>query len=290
MSRILLVGTATLDLVFELDHHPEADEEMRAQRLRSCRGGNAANTAVVLAGLGHKPEFYGVLADAPETAVIEEDFVRYGVDFSHCPRLAGLPPTSSIYLTAGRRSIVHYRDLPELAMEHFMALDLAAYDWLHFEGRNVRQVALMMAHARAQFPDLTVSLELEKPRPDIKALFEFPSLLLCSSGFAKSCEFDAPQPFLGWMQGRAPQASVVVAWGESGAYGIDGAAVVSHAPAQPPYLVLDTLGAGDTFNAGMIDAMLKPQPLPDALAHACALAGRKCGVYGFDFQATAGSR
>ena len=32
MSRILLVGTATLDLVFELDHHPEADEEMRRGR------------------------------------------------------------------------------------------------------------------------------------------------------------------------------------------------------------------------------------------------------------------
>ena len=49
MAHVLLVGTATLDLVFALDHHPAADEEMRAQRLRICRGGNAANSAVVLA-------------------------------------------------------------------------------------------------------------------------------------------------------------------------------------------------------------------------------------------------
>lgn len=283
MSRLLLVGTATLDLVFELGHHPHADEEMRAQSLRTCRGGNAANTAVVMAGLGHSPEILGVLADAPETAVIQQDLASHGVDFSHCPRLPGRPPTSSIYLTGTQRSIVHYRDLPELGADQFKTLNLGEYDWLHFEGRNVEQVALMMAHARTTFPDLPISLELEKARDGIERLFGVAQLLLCSRGFARHYGFDTPQDFLPWMRVQAPQADVVVAWGESGAYGIDGSESISHAPAHPPLQVRDTLGAGDTFNAGAIDALLQKMTMQNALDNACRLAGRKCGVYGFDF-------
>ncbi|OIQ86483.1 sulfofructose kinase [mine drainage metagenome] len=283
MSRILLVGTATLDLVFELDHHPAADEEMRARALRTCRGGNAANTAVVLAGLGHAAEFLGVLADAPETAVIEQDLARHGVSFQHCQRLPGRAPTSSIYLAGARRSIVHYRDLPELAADRFSSVELGCYDWLHFEGRNVEQLALMMAHARGTVPGLPVSLELEKARDGIESLFGGARLLLCSRGFAQHYGFDHPQDFLAWMQERAPQADVVVAWGESGAFAVNGQTPICHAPAQPSLMVCDTLGAGDTFNAVVISARLQQLSLPGALEHACGLAGRKCGVYGFDF-------
>lgn len=283
MSRILLVGTVTLDLIFGLEHHPQPDEEMRAGSLRICRGGNAANSAVVLSALGHGAEFLGVIADAPESAVIEKDFHQHGVGFSHCPRLPGRAPASSIYLTGTRRSIVHYRDLPELGLDQFKALSLGEYDWLHFEGRNVEQVARMMSHARTFFPALPISLELEKYRDGIEALFGAAQLLLCSRGFAQHYGFHAPQDFLPWLQARAPQAEVVVAWGESGAYGMDGSKLICHAPAQPPLQVRDTLGAGDTFNAGMIDAQLQKLALKNALEQACQLAGRKCGVYGFDF-------
>lgn len=283
MSRILLVGTVTLDLVFELEHHPGADEEMRAQALRTCRGGNAANAAVVLAGLGHAPEFLGVLADAPETAIIEHDFMRHGVSYEHCPRLTGRPPTSSIYLTGTERSIVHYRELPELGADDFRALDPGAYEWLHFEGRNIEQVALMIDCAYTTCPDLPISLELEKPRDGIERLYGAAQLLLCSRGFARHHGFDVPQDFLAWIRVQAPQADVVVAWGESGAYGVDDSASICHAPAQSPSHVCDTLGAGDTFNAGMIAARLQQLPMQQALEQACQLAGRKCGVYGFDF-------
>ncbi|HEY8118223.1 MAG TPA: PfkB family carbohydrate kinase [Methylophilaceae bacterium] len=282
MARILTVGTVTLDLVFGLQHHPDADEEMRAESLRTARGGNAANSAVVLAQLGHQLEFLGTLADAPETSVISQDFAHYGVDFSHCPCLPGRPPTSSIYLAGDTRSIVHYRDLPELSFDDFKKALLQAFDWVHFEGRNIEAVTAMMLYVREARPGLPISLELEKPRDGIASLFGLADLLICSRHFARHMQHVEPHDFLPWMQQQAPQAQVVLAAGEQGAYALDDAGVVHHAPAMPPPKVLDTLGAGDTFNAALIDAAIRELSLPKMLEAACSLAGQKCGVLGFE--------
>lgn len=282
MARILLVGTVTLDMIFTLDHHPAADEEMRASSLRICRGGNAANTAVVLAGLGHETEFLGVLANAPELAVIESDFGRHGVSFGHCPRLPGRVPTSSIYLSGPHRSIVHCRDLPELSARWLWEMDVSRFDWVHFEGRNVPELRCMIAHVRATAPNASISLELEKSRPGVEQLFMLPDLLLCSRGFAHHHGFETPQDFLGWLFPQAAPAMTVVAWGEDGAYGMEVSGKVCHAPAQVPAQVVDTLGAGDTFNAGMIHAVATRFQMDGALESGCRLAGEKCGAQGFD--------
>jgi len=281
MANVLLVGIATLDIIYKLDHYPLEDTEVRAQSLRLSRGGNAANTAVVLSQLGHHCTFLGVMADAPENAVIEQDFIRYGVDFSHCPRMTGRPPTSSIYITKAGRTIVHYRDLPEMAALHFTRMDLNAFDWIHFEGRNIAELGKMLAHVRQLRPELPVSLELEKPREGIETLLNIPDLLICSRGYAQHCGQDQAEQFLSWMQKTAPGKTVVVAWGEAGAYGKTTGGQSCHSPAFPPaHGVLDTLGAGDTFNAGLIGALANGAALAQAIESACKIAGMKCGLEG----------
>jgi len=281
-ARILLVGTATLDLVFAVDHHPAPDEEMRAVSLRTCRGGNAANTAVVLAGLGHRPEFFGVLAEAAESAVITQDFARAGVDFGRCPCLPGRPPTSSIYLSDGNRSIVHYRDLPELTFVQFAAHDWRGIDWVHCEGRNVAELQNILLWLREQLPGVPVSIELEKLRPGIEVLFGLADWLICSRGFALARGHDEPGDFLRELSSLAPQAHWVLAWGEGGAYGLAAGGEVMHVPSVSVAQVIDTLGAGDTFNAGLLGALARGAALQPAMNAACRLAARKCAQAGFE--------
>ena len=77
---------------------------------------------------------------------------------------------------------------------------------------------------------------------------------------------------------------LVCAWGEAGACALDTGvrplAMVS-SPAFPPSAVVDTVGAGDTFLAGVVWGLTSGRPLGEALREACALAGRKVGVHGF---------
>ncbi|MDR2220826.1 MAG: PfkB family carbohydrate kinase [Methylobacillus sp.] len=282
MARILLVGTATLDLVFELDHSPDADEEMRAQSLRICRGGNAANTAVVLSQLGHEVEFFGTLADAAETSVITHDFHVHGVAYAACPRLAGRPPTSSIYLSGANRSIVHYRDLPELTLEHFQIIDPAVWDIVHFECRNVAVIAQAIQQFRERAPATRISLEIEKPREGMEVLYSLADMLIYSRNFALHSRFTEPVAFLDWMRSRAPRAVLTLGWGEAGAYGCAPDGAIKHVPAVPPETVVDTLGAGDTFNAGLLDALVRGDSPEAALWRGVALAGKKCAIHGFD--------
>lgn len=283
MARILTVGIATLDLIFGVDRYPAEDEEMRARSLRVARGGNAANTAVVLAQLGHRVSFAGVLADAPENHILLEDFRRFGVDVSHCVTRPGKPPTSSILVApSGSRTIVHYRDLPEFGFEDFACIDPAPFDWIHFEGRNLAELERMIAHLRAQRPQLRISLEAEKPREGLERVLGLPDVLLCSRALAEHFGHGEAGAFLRAMRAEAPRATIFVGWGSQGAYALGPDDQLHASPAFPPPRVVDTVGAGDTFNAGAIDGQLRGQDVAPALRAASQLAGRKCGRAGFD--------
>lgn len=283
MARILGVGIATLDWVFEVDHYPQENEEMRAQALRVARGGNASNSLVMLAQRGHQCDWAGVIAEAPESQIIRDDLARFGVSTAHSVTRPGRPPTSSILLSpSGARTIVHYRNLPEFSFADFERIDLAPFDWLHFEGRNLPELEKMLQHARATRPELKISLEAEKPRDKLETVLGLPSVLLLARALAQQRGFDEPIAFLQALRPQAPQADLFLGWGEQGAFALDRNGTLYHSPAFPPAQVVDTVGAGDTLNAGIIDGLVRGLPLAEILAHACRLAGKKCGAAGLE--------
>lgn len=66
-------------------------------------------------------------------------------------------------------------------------------------------------------------------------------------------------------------ALVVIKRGPLGALALGGAGQPHHAPAKPVQVV-DTIGAGDIFNAGFLAALARGLPLPDCLCQAVAMA------------------
>ncbi len=292
MANILGIGIATLDIVNHVAAWPAEDAEVRAQAQDVRRGGNTTNTLVVLSQLGHRCRWAGTLADDTSSATIRDDLAQYGIDTHHVQQIPGAhAPTSYIALNVhnGSRTIIHYRDLPEYGLDAFRRIDLRELDWLHAEGRNVASVTEMLKHARQQCPQLPLSVEIEKPREHIEQLCGLADLLIYSRHYAlhqlgaeaPSSPEAAAGAFLRHQRQRAPQAVHVCAWGERGAYGLTADGELRHSPAFTPAKVIDTLGAGDTFNAGLIHAQLAEQGLTDSLRSACRLAGDKVGRRGF---------
>lgn len=191
-------------------------------------------------------------------------------------------PTSFITLNQSNRSrtIVHYRDLPEFSLTSFKKIDLACFDWVHFEGRNIHETYQMLQYVRRHFPQLTVSLEVEKPRIGIEKLLMEVDVLLFSQTFAKAQGYMDAFRFLQAMRCYTSQTQLVCAWGAEGGHALDSEDHYYTSPAYPPLKIIDTIGAGDTFNAGIIDGLCRNFSLKVALQRACQLAGQKCGQVG----------
>ncbi|MDH5327436.1 MAG: PfkB family carbohydrate kinase [Gammaproteobacteria bacterium] len=286
-GTILAVGIAAVDIINSTDGFPEEDSEVRALSQTLRRGGNATNTLCVLSQLGHPCEWAGCLAENASSTPIAEDLKRYRIDSHRCRRVSnGHAPTSYITLNRhnGSRTIVHYRDLDEYSFADFRSHDLDNIDWLHFEGRHVEQTRLMLQHARRQ-PHLRISLELEKARDDIETLVPYAHVLMCSRQFVQAHGFDSPETFLAqWpalnQAGHTQICSVT--WGERGAFAQKSGEAPIFCPALELDRVVDSIGAGDTFNAGLIHAILAGGNLKQSLAFANQLAGAKCHQEGFE--------
>ncbi len=284
MAKILCTGIATLDIINTVPHYPAEDEEMRAQAQQQNMGGNAANTSRVLAQHGHEVHFAGVIANDNSGDGLLRTLVNLGIKTGHVQRADGVTPTSYITLNAqnGSRTIVHYRDLPELGSNAFAALPLETFDAFFFEGRNVDQLALMLRELTQRKVDQPVFLELEKPRAGLGELASLADVVLVSRPYAEAQGYSSAQDCLQGMHRQLPGQYISVTWGAAGAAGITPTGEVYTVAAEKVARVVDSLGAGDTYNAGVIDAIVSGQPFADALAAGNRLAARKIQQSGFD--------
>lgn len=285
MARVLGIGNATLDIIHQVDRYPRENEEIRCNARVQRFGGNAANTLVVLAQLGPKCGWAGTLVADAIGRQLADYLVHQDIDISAAEWFeTGSMPVSSVILSrqSGSRTITHFRDLAEFPVVAFKAIDLHSYDWLHFEGRNVAAVKQMLEQVRRRAPALRCSLEVEKPREGMESLFSLVDVLLFSRQYACSREFTDPLAMLRAVHPSCPDADLFCAWGEEGAVALDSAGNEYRQAAVSPSRVVDTLGAGDTFNAGVINGYLEGRAVGEILAAACLLAGNKCGQDGLE--------
>ncbi|KAK9412293.1 ketohexokinase [Crotalus adamanteus] len=294
-KRILCIGLVCLDIISVVDNYPEEDSDTRCLSQRWQRGGNASNTCTVLALLGAPCAFMGSLAPghAANFYFVRDDFQRYEVDLTHVAlHLACSLPISTVISNSatGTRTILHAAsNLPDVTAADFEKVDLSQYKWIHWEGRNASEQVKMLQQVekynQACPPSerVTTSLEVEKTRPELYQLFSYGDVVFVSKDVAKTFGFySAPEAVKGLYGRLKPGATLVCAWAEYGADAMGPDGLLVHSDAVSPETVVDTLGAGDTFNAAVILALSKGKALPAALTYGCQVAGRKCGVHGYD--------
>ncbi len=282
--KILIIGNAALDIINHVATTPCEDDEVRAVAQTAAMGGNSANTAIVLSMLGHEVSWVGTLADDTNSEYITQTFERYRVNYSDAQIITGgKTPTSYITLSKanGSRTIVHYRDLPELSFDAFNSIDLSPFQWIHFEGRNINVLSQMMLKIASSFPGTPLSLEVEKNRVDIESLFTNVHLLLFSHHYAIAKGYNTAEELLSTISMQHPQQIASCTWGAKGAFGSCDGDLFAIRPVTLE-MVIDTIGAGDAYNAGVISSLLAGDSPETAMEQASRLAEKKCTQNGFD--------
>ena len=285
MAKVLGIGVATLDWVQVVEQYPAVDSELRADQQYIWRGGNASNTLTVLSQLGEQRSLLGSLADDAFSNLIRSDLERHHIDYSFCPKIENsTSPTSHILLSSesSSRNIVHYRNLRELNEQDSADIDFSQWDWIHFEGRNIDTSLNLMRRIRQQYPDIILSLEIEKPRNGIEQLYAYADSLLFSRAYVESTKFKTAEPFLRQLRAELNHScDIICAWGAQGASALSSQNIYAEVPALN-IEVVDTRAAGDVFNAGYIHARLQGGDVYQSLEQACQLAGVKCAQLGIE--------
>lgn len=277
MNAVLVVGNAVLDIINTVSHYPKEDEELRATHQVIRAGGNALNTACSLEQQGNKVAWLGTLAQDQNASFLREQLISYErLDLSYAYEIMGVTPCSYITLNQSKasRTIVHYRDLPELPASLLYAVPVEQFDWLHFEGRNIAELTTMLKHARDQVTDQPISLEVEKPRMGIENLIQYADLVMFSHHYAQAKGYGDAPSFLDAHHAKFPKKLMSCTWGAQGAWLLDQQGEILHQKPSQRLGVVNTVGAGDAFNAGLIHGFCDGLPASLALKEAVKQAER----------------
>ena len=275
IKSILLIGNCVIDQIFTVSHYPAEDEELRAQSMTRVIGGNAANSAQILAQLGARVELMSSMARDPDAQWLAQQLAASNISTNLCQYHAqASTPQSTIWLnqTNGSRTIVHFRDLPELDLAQLESIDASAYRWIHFEGRNVETLLRYLPELRQQ--SVPVSLELEKHRSQLAELLPYLDTVIVSNDYLQQTELTAEACIHHFHQINS-NLQIVCTLGSAGAIASDNSGDIIKIEAESVSAVVDTIGAGDCFIAGLINQLAGNNSFLSAVSYANRLAANK---------------
>lgn len=261
-KRILCTGRLYCDLVLGgLGAPPTPGQEVYAQSLVLAAGGGAYITAAYLAALGREAGLAAIIPAEPFAGPIAAELAEAGIDLGACTYAPpGLDPQITVALvTGGDRAFVTRRCGPALPDGLQELLGRKQYDHLHI-GELASLIDAPQIVAQAKSAGMSVSLDCAWDA-EVLARGDLPALLRGVDVFLPNqIEADALA-----RHGPVPQYAPVVVV-KKGAEGAEAYANGSRfeCPAVP-VAVVDTVGAGDAFNAGFLDRWLEGESLADCL-------------------------
>ncbi len=279
---VLCVGRACVDEILEVEAYPVEDAKVPvAARLREG-GGQASTAACLVAHLGGRAGFVGVLGGDEAGRFARQRMAAFGVDLSGLPVPRGRTPLAwcLVSRSRGTRTIVYERSSPEKlgADEVLPLVPRARVVLADRQGEHLLPLLAPLCRERG----IPIVADAERAGGGWRETWGLVDVLAVSEGFLEQA---AP--------GRSPEgalrsiSSEVRGWccatlGAEGAVALlDGK--FRHIPA-PRVRVRDTTGAGDVFHGALALALARGMGRGEALRCAVAAASLACrGLGGRSF-------
>lgn len=293
MKPAVVLGDVNVDLVIALPDRSRGQLDLTGSVPQLFGGGTAGNAAVGIARLGLPVRFIGAVGDDGYGRWIAADFDREGIDTGALRVLRDslTPMVLALVEPSGERLIVVWP--PERGADTQLEPEMVdpqaiqSAGWLHTTGMCLRASPVREAvlhglrlanHAGVPTSlDLNLRIELWGYPPEVRRVIE-EAVSLADVVFGNGAEEIVPVAGVDSVEAAAVALSagqrvVIARLGAEGAFAAapEGTARV---PAFPT-TVVDTLGAGDAFDAGFIAARMQGLPLAEALRWGNAVAACK---------------
>ena len=271
---LLALGDPCADVMLAIDAAPSFGEKVLGRTLGVFAGGTTANTACAFARLGRRAAVYGRVGDDAHAALLRESLQRFGVDTEHLRTEERSASASVIAMIppSGDRAIVYMPMAPREPEPQDLSAALRQARLLYAMPYDLEEFAAASRIAHDQGTLVAIDIEAAVA-PDREAMQQRIALadivFFNESGFiAGTGAAPTPEALAGLV--AAGLQTVVVTLGAGGAMAANRDGFAQH-PAFAQQVV-DTTGAGDTFNAAFLVAMFEEQGLQESLRFACAAA------------------
>jgi ribokinase len=270
MTRIVVVGSINMDLVTLAPRFPAPGETLMAESFHTIPGGKGANQAVAAARLGAEVSLIGALGNDIFGGQLRQGLIDEGVDITHVQSLDDCASgTASITVAQGDNHILVVpaanarvtSEQVELAKDLIERAD-AVLVQMEIPLATV-EATVRLAH-RLGVPVILNPAPAQPLPTDWLKLVRY--VTPNQHELAILLDADGNDDFHALMQ-RAP-CPVVLTRGEEGAWYREDGSPIHQSGFHVD--VVDTTGAGDTFNAAL--AVFLHEGLPIAVKKACAAA------------------
>lgn len=289
-KNIFVLGELNADLIFSGENIiPEWNREKLSDQFEQVLGSSSAITACVLAGLGHQVYFVGVAGDDPFGHFCIEQLIAMGVKTDYITVDPKLKTGVTLSLTTTKdRALLTFMGAISKLTKKYLPVDLYEIaDHIHFGSYYLQQDARQQwreIFAEAKKHHISTSFDTgwdpnnQWHRDDILKLLEFTDLFIPSEEeLFRILNINNLMDIPSYLPEK--HGMVAIKRGGNGSLLIDNNLDFTSAEAfkvKP----IDTTGAGDSFNAGIISAFLQNKSGKELLqfANACgALATLRFG-------------
>ena len=253
--------------------------------------GAELNVAIGMKRLGHEVSYMTKLGRDPFGKRITNRMEEIGISTGHI-LFSDERPTGFMFksmVAEGDPSIFYFRRgsaASTLSAEDVAALDLSGCALVHMTGitpalsDSAREAVLALA-ARTRGSGVKLSFD---PNLRLQLWPDTEKMAECLNGIAEQADIflpgvkeakilmgeDDPEKIAAWYIARGTK-TVVVKLGAKGAYYASASGESGYVPGFHVDRIVDTVGAGDGFAAGVLTALLEDMPLAEAVRRGCAI-------------------
>ena len=276
MSRIAVIGSVTVDLVVEAERHPAPGETVMGSSFTVVPGGKGANQAVAAARLGADVYMVGCVGDDPYGRMMLDVLRKEGIHTDYVKVLPDVPTgTAHITLADHDNTIVVVKSanarVDEACVDEAWQM-VSQCDMILLQ-HEIPLATNSHIVRRAKESGIPVILN---PAPFVKD----PEDVLDNVTYVTPNEHEAALMYPGMATEEILKAhpSVVMTVGSEGVLYGGGAGIVKVPGFTVP--VVDTTGAGDTFNGAFAVARSEGMAMDEAISFANAAAALSIGKFG----------